>query len=212
MCFNPTKAILIPFKIVVQFDMSINNEDFYQKAYKKHGITAQGVNWSSKESQVVRFGVITEILRRNIQKSEIVDAGCGFGELYAYWTDRGICPRKYVGLDCVQNSIDIAQKRFPKLSFTCRDVLKDELPSADWYVASGSLNILSSFDTWLFLEKILESSRKGIVFNILQGYVKSENFNYQSKEDIKEFAKQKGLGYFIVDGYLKNDMTVKVSK
>ncbi len=192
--------------------MSINNKNFYQKAYEKYGITAQGVNWSSKESQVVRFGVITEILGKDIAKSEIVDAGCGFGELCAYWADKKIYPKEYTGLDCVQNSIDIAQKRFPKLSFTCRDVLKDELPLADWYVASGSLNILSSFDTWLFLEKILESSRKGIVFNILQGYIKSENFNYQSKDDIKEFAKLKNLDYFIIDGYLKNDMTTRMMK
>ncbi len=192
--------------------MSINNEKFYQKAYEKHGLSAQGVNWNSKESQEVRFEVITDVLGKDISKSEIVDAGCGFGELYAYWVDRGICPKRYIGLDCVENSIVIAKQRFMDLSFTCRDILKDELPLADWYVASGSLNILSPFDTWLFLEKILEKSKKGIVFNILQGYVKSKNFNYQSKDDIKDFVKQKGLEYFIVDGYLKNDMTVKVVK
>ncbi|MFK5882064.1 MAG: class I SAM-dependent methyltransferase [Sulfurospirillum sp.] len=192
--------------------MSINNEEFYLKAYEKYGITAQGVNWNSKESQEVRFEVITDILGKDIKRSKIVDAGCGFGELYAYWMDRRIFPKKYVGLDCVKNSIEVVKKRFVDLSFACKDVLKDELPLADWYVASGSLNVLSSFDTWLFLEKILESSKKGIVFNILQGYVKSKNFNYQTKDDIKEFAKQKGLEYFIVDGYLKNDMTVKVIK
>lgn len=192
--------------------MSINNEDFYLKAYEKYGLTPQGVNWSSKESQEVRFEVITEILGEDIKNSEIIDAGCGFGELYAYWVNKKIYPKEYMGLDCVQNSVDIARKRFPKLSFTCRDILKDELPLADWYVASGSLNILSSFDTWLFLEKILENSKKGIVFNILQGYVKSENFNYQSKEDIKEFAKLKNLDYFIIDGYLKNDMTIRMMK
>ncbi len=192
--------------------MSINNENFYLKAYKKYGLSAEGVNWNSRESQEIRFEVITEILGKDIAKSEIVDAGCGFGELYAYWADRGVCPKRYVGLDCVQNSIDVAKKRFTDLSFTCRDILSDELPLADWYVASGSLNILSSFDTWLFLEKILENSKKGIVFNILQGYVKSNNFNYKSKDDIKDFMKQKGLEYFIVDGYLKNDMTVKVVK
>ncbi len=192
--------------------MSINNEKFYREAYEKYGLSAQGVNWNSKESQEVRFEAITDILGKDLAKSEIVDAGCGFGELYAYWADRGICPKRYVGLDCVENSIDVAKKRFSDLSFTCRDILSDELPLADWYVASGSLNILSSFDTWLFLEKILENSKKGIVFNILQGYVKSKNFNYQSKDDIKDFAKQKGLEYFIVDGYLKNDMTVKMVK
>ena len=192
--------------------MSINNENFYLKAYKKYGATAQGVNWSSKESQEIRFGIITDMLQKEIADSKIVDAGCGFGELYAYWIDKKIYPKEYIGLDCVQNSIDIAKGVFPDLSFTCRDILKDELPLADWYIASGSLNILSSFDAWLFLEKILENSKKGIVFNILQGYVKSKNFNYQSKEEIKEFAKLKSLDYFIIDGYLKNDMTIRMMK
>ncbi len=197
---------------MVQFDMPINNENFYLKAYKKYGLSAQGVNWNSKESQEIRFEIITEILGKDIKKSEIVDAGCGFGELYAYWVNRGIYPKRYVGVDCVENSIVVAKERFANLSFTCRDILRDELPLADWYVASGSLNILSSFDTWLFLETILKNSKKGIVFNILQGYAKSKNFNYQSKDSIKEFVRQKGLEYFIIDGYLKNDMTVKVVK
>ncbi len=192
--------------------MSINNEEFYIKAYEKYGTSAQGVNWNSRESQEIRFGVITEILGKDISKREIVDAGCGFGELYAYWKNKKIYPKKYIGLDCVQNSIEIASKRFPDLSFTCRDILKDDLPVADWYVSSGALNILNSFDTWLFLEKILANSKKGIIFNILKGFSKSENFNYQTKEDISDFASRKKLEYFIVDGYMKNDMTVRILK
>jgi len=190
--------------------MSINNQDFYTKAYEKHGITAKGVNWNSKESQELRFEVLMDILGKEICDSKIVDAGCGFGELYAYWVERKIYPKEYIGLDCMQNSIVVAKKRFPDLSFTCRDVLKDDLPIADWYVSSGALNILNSFDTWLFLERMLANSKKGIIFNILKGYMKSKNFNYQTKEDIKDFAHRKKLEFFIVDGYMKNDMTVRI--
>jgi len=192
----------------------LNNKDFYTKAYKKHGVSAKGVNWNSKESQELRFEVITDLLGDEIFSSKIVDAGCGFGELYAYWRDKKVCPKSYIGLDCVQNSIDIAKERFldTDISFTCRDVLRDDLPVADWYIASGSLNILSRFDTWLFLEKILNSSKKGIVFNILEGLTGGKNFNYQTKESIKDFAKQKELEYFIIDGYMKNDMTVRILK
>jgi SAM-dependent methyltransferase len=195
--------------------MALNNEKFYTNAYEKHGISAQGVNWNSKESQEIRFGVITDLLGDELLAHSVVDAGCGFGEFYLFCKKLELAPLSYIGLDCVRSSIDICLKRFEdkqNCSFTCKDILKDDLPRADWYIASGSLNILSRFETWLFLEKMLENSQKGIIFNILQGYIRSKNFNYQNKEDIKEFAKSKNLDIVIVNGYLKNDMTIRMIK
>lgn len=195
--------------------MSLDNTKFYKSSYDKYGVSARGVNWNDDFSQIVRFEVISDLLRDELKSSKIVDAGCGFGELYAYWQKCGTSPLEYVGLDCMQNSVDISTERFGdslKCSFTCRDVLRDDLPVADWYVSSGALNILNSFETWLFLEKMLKFSKKGIVFNVLQGYIKSKNFNYQTKEDIKEFARRKDLECFIVEGYMKNDMTVRILK
>lgn len=190
----------------------MQNQDFYSSAYKKYGISARGLNWSGKDSQYIRFEVITDILKDELSTCSIVDAGCGFGDLYLFWQKIGLHVKSYVGIDSMQNSINICQERLPKTSFTCKDILKDELPCADWYVASGTLNILNDFQTWLFLEKILAYSRKGIVFNILEGSKKSENFNYQKKEDIITFAKSKDLTCKLKNGYLKNDMTVEIRK
>jgi len=190
----------------------VQNQDFYSSAYKKYGISARGLNWSGKDSQYIRFEVITDILKDELSTCSIVDAGCGFGDLYLFWQKTGLHVKSYVGIDSMQNSIKICQERLPKTSFTCKDILKDELPCADWYVASGTLNILNDFQTWLFLEKILAYSRKGIVFNILEGSKKSKNFNYQKKEDIITFAKSKDLTCKLKNGYLKNDMTVEIRK
>jgi len=190
----------------------LNNLEFYQNAHKKHGVSARGLNWISKKSQRVRFDIITYLLKDELSTCSIIDAGCGFGDLYLFWEEMGISVKNYVGLDCMQNFIDICQDRLPKVTFTCRDILKDDLPYADWYVASGTLNILSSFQTWLFLEKMLVSSKIGIVFNILEGSKKSENFNYQTKEDIIAFAKSKDFTCRVKNDYLKHDMTVEIRK
>ena len=190
----------------------VSNSDFYQNAYKKHGISARGLNWSSKESQKVRFEVITSLLEDELSKSSIVDAGCGFGDLYFYWLENGLHVKSYEGIDSVENSIQICTERLPRISFTCKDILKDDLPYADWYIASGTLNILNDFQTWLFLEKILAHSNKGMVFNILEGSKESKNFNYQKKEDIITFAKSKGFTCRIKNDYLQNDMTVEIRK
>jgi len=190
----------------------LDNLEFYQNAHKKHGISAQGLNWSSYESQKVRFEVITSLLKDELSRCSIVDAGCGFGDLYFYWQENGLHVKSYVGIDSVKNSIQICTERLPKISFTCKDILKDDLPCADWYIASGTLNILNDFQTWLFLQKILSHSKKGIVFNALEGSKKSENFNYQKKEDIIAFAKSKGFTCRLINDYLKNDITVEIRK
>lgn len=71
---------------------------------------------------------------------------------------------------------------------------------------------LSSFDTWIFLEKMLAYSKKGIVFNILEGNKKSENFNYQKTDDIILFAQKKGYKIKIIEDYLPNDISVEIRK
>ena len=142
-------------------------------------MSARGLNWSSEDSQKIRFEVITCFLRDELLRCSVVDAGCGFGDLYLFWIEKGLHVKSYIGIDSVQNSIDISKKRlkkYPNCNFTCRDILKDKLYKADWYIASGSLNILSEFDTWLFLEKIISYSKKGVIFNVLKGDKKKSKF------------------------------------
>jgi SAM-dependent methyltransferase len=188
------------------------NRTFYLKAYKKYGITARGLNWNDKESQYIRFEIILEFLKDEISKSSLVDAGCGFGDFYLFLQEKNLLPKSYVGIDCMQDFIDIAKQKLPHCAFTCRDILKDELVYADWYVASGSLNILNSFETWIFLEKMLMYAKKGVVFNILEGDKRSENFNYQKKEDIIAYVRSKGFSCKLKSNYLKNDITVEIRK
>jgi len=188
------------------------NRTFYLNAYKKYGTTARGLNWDSEDSQSIRFEVLASFLKDEISTCSIVDAGCGFGDFYLFLSNKNLLPKSYVGIDCMQNFIDIAKEKYPSCAFTCRDVLKDELIYADWYVASGSLNILNSFDTWIFLEKMLMYAKKGIVFNILEGSKKSENFNYQKKEDIIKFAKTKGFKIRVKKEYIPNDISVEIRK
>jgi SAM-dependent methyltransferase len=190
----------------------IKNKTFYAKTFKKYGRTPQGLSWSSPKTQEIRFLVITELLADEIKKSSIVDAGCGFGDLYGFWLERDLIPKSYIGIDSFEEFIKIAQKSFSKTAFLQRDILKDELPLAHWYVASGSLNILSSFETWLFLEKMLVHATKGIVFNFLCGEKQSETFNYNTKQEMESFFVEKGFTCKMIDGYLENDMSVMIKK
>ena len=193
----------------------LDNKRFYLGAYKRYGISAKGLNWNSKESQEIRFEIITSFIRDELEKSSILDVGCGFGDIILFWQKRGIKPREYIGIDSVEKFVKISTKRFSSLDFVKilhRDILIDNIPRSDWLIASGSLNILSEFDSWFFIERMLEYSKRGVVFNILKGEKKSENFNYKTREEMEEFLISKDLKFEIVEGYLPNDMSIKVYK
>lgn len=192
----------------------VSNKIFYERAIKQHGYTAKGLHWHSKQTQEVRFEVIASFLEKEgLESLVIADAGCGFGDFYLYLHAQKLRPLQYIGIDVMASFVEMAQKRLARFSnctLTCKDILKDSLPYADWYVSSGALNILSDFNTWLFIENMLLHARKGVIFNMLQGEEDNGVFNYKEKEEVIAFLEEKGLEYELVEGYLERDMSVKI--
>ncbi len=183
----------------------INNDKFYKNALKKHGATAKGLNWYDEYSQIKRFEIILELLSNDLTpKDIIIDAGCGFGDFYDFVKDFDI---KYIGYDIVEENIKIAKEKTLQEIFY-KDILTDSLEMADFYIASGSMNILSRFETYLFIERCFEHSKKGFVFNLPYGKDESKNFNYFLPQEIKHFAKKFDCEIDIRSGYLPNDFTV----
>ena len=114
--------------------MKNNNYQFYNPAIKKYGISAKGVRWNSKYSQYKRFEVLTNFIENEIKESNIVDAGCGFAEYYNYLFDNNLKPKSYIGIDCEEEMITLASKRFLDTNFYIKDIIKDELIFADYYI------------------------------------------------------------------------------
>ena len=73
----------------------IDNEKFYKSAIEMFGTTAKGVNWHSKEYQKIRFDMILALLPKKLNKFSLIDAGCGFGDLYIY-LDKKTNYQKYI--------------------------------------------------------------------------------------------------------------------
>jgi SAM-dependent methyltransferase len=182
----------------------INNDKFYKSALKKHGATAKGLNWHDEYSQVTRFEVILEMIKDDIKGASIIDAGCGFGDFYEFVKDYEV---SYTGYDIVAENVKIAQQRTGQ-KIVLKDILKDPLEEADFYVASGSMNILSRFETFLFIERCFKHSKKGFIFNLPYGKDESKNFNYFLPQEIKHFAKKFNCKISTKSGYLPNDFTI----
>ncbi|MEA3522829.1 MAG: class I SAM-dependent methyltransferase [Campylobacterota bacterium] len=182
----------------------ITNRQFYQSSLEKYGVDVRALHWNSIKSQESRFDVLLELIPEDIESLSIADAGCGFGDLYCYMKQK---PKLYIGLEIMPKMINEARIR-TECEVLHVNILKDTLPKADYYICSGAMNILSRFDTHLFIRRSLEHSKKGFVFNILMGEDDSMVYNYFQKDEIRSMAKKLGLTCKIISGYLERDMSV----
>ncbi len=186
----------------------IDNEKFYISALKKHGISSCGLNWSSDAHQYIRFEKILGLLGDNLEDISIADAGCGFGDFYIYLQDSDIRIKKYIGIDSLKKMCAITEKR-TGCEVIHADITKMQLPAADYYICSGALNILTSFESELFIQNCFESSNKGFIFNALYGDKESEVYNYINLSTIQALAKRLHVKHIsLIDDYLDNDITV----
>ena len=189
----------------------IDNTRFYEKAIQRYGCTARGLNWNSKTSQYTRFEVIYELLASELSSSKIVDAGSGFGDFYLFLKQKGALPRAYLGYDMLDEALFVAHQRTKQRFIKC-DILKDALEEADYYIASGSMNILNRFETHLFIERCFSASSKGFVFNLLKGEDTSKHFNYWSVDEMLLHVKSFGCEVVVKEGYMEGDFTIFLEK
>jgi SAM-dependent methyltransferase len=185
-----------------------NNKTFYTSAIKLYGTSAKGVNWHSKQTQNIRFKTILDFLPLDISTCSVADAGCGFGDFYNYMLKKKKTPSSYIGLDFLDEMCTIAEQNTAK-EILLKDICKDKLPFADYYVCSGAMNTLSKFDTHLFIQNCYATCREGFVFNILHGDKESETYNYMNLQEIQDIASSLHVEHVVLkDGYLENDITV----
>ena len=184
----------------------IDQKRFYQENYDTHGVSAEGVAWSSVQTQKRRFSAIMSILG-TIENDTLVDAGCGFGDFYLYLKEKNSLPKTYVGLDLCKPMVTEAKMR-TGCKIIQRDILSQTIPLADWYVASGSMNLLTRMETRLFIQRCFEKSRKGFVFNLLCGREQEGEFSYWSPYEIRKLCQPLGAEIEIKEGYMDGDFTV----
>jgi len=185
-----------------------NNTQFYKRVIKKYGISARGVHWSCEESQYIRFKVLTQFIQDEVKDCVIVDAGCGFGEYYNYLFDNDFKPEKYIGIDCEEEMINAASKRFLNTKFVLKNILEDKLPSADYYICSGAMNTLNEDEVLTFIKRSYKASKKGFIFNFL----KDDPLSDISINTVLKFCKSICSQIKIKDDYLENDISIYLKK
>lgn len=190
----------------------VNSSTIHIKELYKSGSLPKGINWISKEVQEIRFKVLLYLLPKDLRCSTVVDAGCGYGDLYPYMKRKGRLPKTYIGIDYLEDMYGIAKEQ-TNSEIIIADITEAKLPRADFYVSSGALNVTTKFETYLFIKNCFDASTRGFVFNSLHGDKVCNIYNYLSKNDIERMAKEFNVREVIyLDDYLEDDVTVAFLK
>lgn len=152
---------------------------YYTDKLVQHGETPRGVDWNSDEAQQVRFTQILSLCGVD-PKFSLNDIGCGYGALVdrleAFAGFAG-----YVGYDIAPKMVTAAQRRYFGRANVRFTAVLDEVPVADYTVASGIFSVKGEVpaerwerymhDTIAVLAGL---SRRGFAFNCLSGFSDSK--------------------------------------
>jgi len=152
--------------------------NFYAERWQQFGYDTRSLGIGSRESQEVRFDVLTRI--GDLHGASVLDVGCGFGDLHDFLEKRGI-PVRYTGLDLQPAFIEEARRRHPGDEFVCADVEAFEPKEPpDYIFISGTFNVKfrEDQDTWVFgtLRRLFEKARCGLAINMLSTYYDPGHF------------------------------------
>lgn len=144
---------------------------YYTEKFEQHGPTAAGVDWRDEASQTLRFDQLLTVVDRT--PSSLNDWGCGYGALAGYLAAQRL-DLDYIGFDVSHAMVEHARAAYPERRFVERT---EELPVADYTVASGIFNVKLDADPAAWTEYVLDTlqamrraTRRGLAFNMLTSY------------------------------------------
>lgn len=185
-----------------------NYYNFYLKKYKKG---PRALNWSSKESQNVRFDKILEA--GNFKNKKIHDVGCGLAHFYEFLKNKKIT-FTYIGSDISREMIQSAKNNHFNKNINLQNINLLQIHnkrilkklSSDFVVANGLFTVkanLSNKYWWSFIRKMLKKmfyiTEECLVFNCMKFNVdyKDKHLYYQSLDKLLKFI-EKNLSKKIV--------------
>jgi len=189
----------------------INNvKQYYKDLLKKNGPTLAAVQHNSREAQNKRFEILF-----NIDKGmkSLIDVGCGLGDFGDFLLKKKYYG-KYLGLDFVEEFIQIAKEKFidkSNFKFQTFELQNEHIPTGyDYILLSGVFNNnTENSKRFMFdlIKKMLRSCNKGVAFNSMSTYVEfqEDELFYSDPKEIFHYCK-KHLTQSVV---LKHDYKLK---
>ncbi len=184
-------------KITKYYADSLSALDSYKK-----------VKWGSKDSQEIRFKIITEI-SPSIFNCKVLDYGCGIGDLCTFLELRSFSG-EYSGYDLLLQMIEEAKKRHPAYCFS------DNISQSnfDFVVSSGIFTLSTTQEMYAEIQKMFGLCFKGVVFNSLSSWApnKEEGEFYADPLKTVDFCRTLSPKVVLRHDYMPHDFTVYMYK
>jgi ubiquinone/menaquinone biosynthesis C-methylase UbiE len=190
---------------------------YYESLLTKYGVSEHAVDWGSKESQNLRFKILAEI--GELSGTKILDVGCGLADFYDWLAERGISV-EYNGIDITAAMIEKATSRFPDLSLSVGNLLKNNNINHneyDYVFASGIFYRRFKAPYRFFEDMISQMYKlcaKGVAFNSLSTWSAKKTAKEFFADPIKIMTLCNKITHKIIfkHNYLPNDFTIYLYK
>jgi len=144
----------------------------YDHRLAEFGHDPRTLGWH-KRQHLLRYEVL--LSHWKLDGADLLDFGCGFGDMSNYCRDSGRAGVRYHGLDLNPRLIAEGAKRYPGIDLFARDAIVEGLPATyDVIVASGIYNFRLK-DNWDFIIRTFAMfaahSRQGFAVNFLSNRV-----------------------------------------
>lgn len=201
----------------------------HQHSIQERGYEATALFWTNQSVQEKRFDVLIDFIRLHTPSEQqavaidLLDVGCGFGDLKPYLEKAGILVN-YTGIDVSPDMVQAGQFKHQNIHLRQGELFDfDWMESSfDWVVCSGAMNEVVDLPgeegeyAKAMIHKMYALSRKGVVFNLLDathGWTHSR-LDLQSfdPEVMTRFCQRLTKYVSVKQEYLPNDFTVCLTK
>lgn len=190
----------------------------YENRYREHGYDPRTLDWD-KGKQAMRFSILTS--QYDFRGKEVIDIGCGFGDLNQVLSAATGGEYRYLGIDVVQSLLSEARSRYgnDRVRFDYGDFLALDVPESDYAVASGIFNLkLKEGDNYVFIEQVMRKAlrlcRVGFAFDFLSDRVdfRKDNTFHASPERVLALAYSLSRNVVLVNNYMPFEFSLFVFK
>lgn len=187
--------------------------DRYNARFEQYGHDARTLGWT-KRQHLLRYEILLSYW--NLAGADLLDFGCGFGDMYAYCRQSGRDGVRYHGIDLNPRLIEAGRARYPDADLRALDVAVDGLPQTyDVIVASGVYNYRMA-DNWRFVRETFDlfraKARRGFAANFITDRVdfREDSLFYADPCAVLDLAYRYSKRVMLRQDYMPFEFTVFV--
>lgn len=187
-------------------------KQLFEALVNQYGDSYKSLAYGSKESQMQKFRILSEIA--DLNGVSICDVGCGFADFYQYLVDKGIKVGYYYGFDIVPKIIETAKKKHPQLELEVADITKIEpIQKFDYVIGTGFNCFKTGFNEEalkIAIRKMFDMCKRGAAIQMISKYGPRDDglSYYASPEEVFSHCMRITKRVVLRHDYRENDFTI----